>query len=260
MIPNQGLYVGAIRHRRFTPRAHEFRYSLFMALLDIDRLRESMTVSWFTSYNRWNWAVFDERDHLGDPSRPLRDRLRESASAAGETLPDGPIFLLTHLRYAGYVFNPISLFYCYDRGGDLQLVLAEVSNTYGGRQNYWLRPADDANRRFRAVAAKSLYVSPFMDFDMDYGFILTPPGATLIAQMNVTRRDGEREDHGRVFDATLTLEHQPWTARAIRGALLRFPMMTAKVIASIYWQALRLRLKGLPVVPFPRKEHDATGN
>ena len=252
--PTPGLYSGTIRHRRFSPRAHQFEYSLFMALLDVDRLSEAMAVSWFTSLNRWNWAAYYDRDHLGDPSRPLRERLREGASAAGHTLPDGPIFLLTHLRYAGYVFNPISLFYCYGPGGNLELVLAEVSNTYGGRQNYWLRPSVDRVSPFRAVAAKALYVSPFMDFDMDYHFTLTDPGEMLVAHMNLTRQGPRQHDQGRVFDATLTLRHQPWTARTVRSALVRFPLMTAKVTAAIYWQALRLRLKGLPVTPFPHEE------
>lgn len=248
------LYVGTLRHRRFQPVAHEFDYSLFMAFLDVDHLPEAMAVSRLTSYNRWNWAAYDERDHLGDPSLPLRERLRASAAASGEVLPDGPVYLLTHLRIAGYVFNPISLFYCYGRGGGLQLVLAEVSNTYGGRRHYWLRPADDGRRRFRAGAAKAMYVSPFMEFAVDYEFILTPPGESLLVHMNVAPRTGQAPA-GRMFDATLTLRQRPWTARTIRTALLRFPFMTAKVTAAIHWQALRLHMKGLPVLP--REEHHA---
>jgi len=252
VIPAPGLYVGTVRHRRFAPRPHQFEYSLFMAWLDVDRLREAMDVSRLTSYNRWNWAAFDERDHLGDPVRPLRDRVRDSAHAAGHVLPDGPIYLLTHLRYAGYVFNPISLFYCYDSQGDLQLVLAEVSNTYGGRRNYWLQPRDQTARRFHAVTSKTMYVSPFMEYDVDYEFLLSPPGQTLVAHMNVARSGADGSASSRVLDATLSLDHKPLTARAVRTALCRFPWMTAKVIAAIHWQALRLRLKGLKFVPFPQ--------
>ena len=243
------LYTGTIRHRRFAPRAHQFEYSLFMVLLDVDRLREAMGVSRLTSYNGWNWASFDERDHIGDPSQPLRDRLRESAASADEVLPDGPIYILTHLRYVGYVFNPISLYYCYDRSNRLRLVLADVRNTYGGRCGYWLRSGGDRRDVVRETAAKSLYVSPFMDYDVDYDFVLTPPGPTLVAHMNVTHRNGGAAGEPRLFDATLRLTQQPWTARAVRTALARWPWMTAKVIAAIYWQALRLRLKGVPVVP-----------
>ena len=164
-------------------------------------------------------------------------------------LPDGPIHLLTHLRYAGYVFNPISIYYCYDRSGRLQRVLADVRNTYGGRHAYWLTPADARDQRLRAVTEKTLYVSPFMRGDMDYEFLLTPPGDGLVAHMNVLPR-GSRGG-APLFDATLTLQRRPWTASSLRGVLLRQPLMTAKVIAAIHWEALRLRLKGVPTVPMP---------
>jgi DUF1365 family protein len=242
------VYVGTIRHRRFTPRRHAFTYPLSMSLLDIDQLPDLMRVSRLTSYNRWNWASYDERDHFGDPAQSLRERLRESARAAGQSLPDGPVFLLTHLRVCGYVFNPISLFYCYDRRGTLCRVLAEVNNTYGGRQLYWLSPETGGSRPFRATAEKTLYVSPFMQIDADYQFVLTPPGDRLVAHMNVTPSADPRV-RGRIMDATLALAYRPWTAAAIRAALARFPLMTAQVIAAIHWQALRLYLGGVPVVP-----------
>ena len=219
-----------------------------MALLDVDRLPEAMAVSRLTSYNRFNWASFHDADHIGDPSLRLRDRLARSAASHAVALPAGPIYLLTHLRYAGYVFNPISIYYCYDQHGALTLVLADVRNTYGGRREYWLRPADALPHRFKAAAAKSLYVSPFMTHDVGYEFVLTPPTAALVAHMNVAPEGG-----GKVFDATLTLERRPWTAAEIRRALCGFPVMTAKVIAAIHWQALRLWLKGAPVVPFAKE-------
>ena len=247
-----GVYLGTVRHRRFTPRAHAFEYALFMVLLDIDRIPESMAASTFTSYNRPNWAAFYERDHLdGDGTRSLRDRLRDAAAAAGETLPDGRIYLLTHLRYLGYVFNPISVFYCYGSSGALELVLAEVNNTYGGRTYYWLHPTDGVATRFHSRAPKSMYVSPFMEYDVDYEFVFMPPGDALVAHMNVVRP--ARGGAPRIFDATLMLERRPWTASAIRSALVRFPWMTAKVIVAIHWEALRLRWKGLPVMPFPQE-------
>ena len=139
---DSGLFVGTLRHRRFTPVAHAFTYPLFMALLDVDRVPQLMSRSRLTSHNRWNWASFDDRDHLGDPSRPLRERLVVDAARHGIELAGGPIFLLTHLRYLGYGFNPVSFFYCFDRAGQLQVVLAEVSNAFGGSHNYWLRPGN----------------------------------------------------------------------------------------------------------------------
>ena len=239
---DSGLFVGSLRHRRFTPAPHAFTYPLFMALLDIDRLPELMRVSAVTSYNGWNWASFDERDHFGDPGRPLRDRLEADAARHGIEVPDGRILLLTNLRYLGYCFNPVSFFYCFDREEQLRLVLAEVRNTFGGTHNYWLRP-DSASRTFRAAAAKSLYVSPFMPVDMEYAFAFTPPEGRLVAHMKTVKEGAVR------FDATLSLERRPWSAAEIRHALVRYSAMTAIVMAGIHWQALRLWWKGVPVVP-----------
>ena len=238
---DSGLFVGTLRHRRFAPVPHAFTYPLFMALLDVDRVPELMRVSRVTSYNRWNWASFDDRDHLGDPTRALRDRLGIDAARHGIDLPDGRIFLLTHLRHLGYGFNPVSFFYCFDAAERLQVVLAEVSNTFGGSHNYWLRP-DPASRTFRAAATKSLYVSPFMPVDLEYAFAFTPPAGRLVAHM-------ETSQAGAVgFDATLSLERRPWNAAEIRRVLVRYPAITATVMAGIHWQALRLWWKGVPVV------------
>ena len=237
-----GLFIGTLRHRRFAPVPHAFTYPLFMALLDVDRVPELMRVSRVTSYNRWNWASFDDRDHLGDPTRSLRDRLAVDATRHGIDVPDGRIFLLTHLRYLGYGFNPVSFFYCFDRAKQLQVVLAEVSNTFGGTHNYWLRP-EPVSRMFRAAATKSLYVSPFMPAALEYTFVFTAPAGRLVAHM-------ETSEAGCVgFDATLSLERRPWNATEIRRVLVRHPAMTARVMADIHWEALKLWWKGVPVVP-----------
>lgn len=236
-----GIFAGTLRHRRHAPIPHAFTYPLFMALLDIDRIPELMSASVFTSYNRWNWASFDERDHLGDAALPLRARVAASASSAGITLPDGPIFLLTHLRYLGYCFNPISFFYACDRGGRIQRVLAEVHNTVGGKRTYWLAPESE-RRTFRSSAAKALYVSPFMGASLNYHFALTPPGEQLVAHIDAV------EEGRRVLDATLTLERRPWSAAEIKRQLVRHPVMTGTVMAAIHWEALRLWWKGVPVM------------
>ena len=238
---DSGLFVGTLRHRRFAPVAHAFTYPLFMALLDVDLIPELMNRSWLTSHNRWNWASFDDRDHLGDPDLPLRERLIVDAARDGVELPAGRIFLLTHLRYLGYCFNPVSFFYCFDRAGQLRVVLAEVNNTFGGTHNYWLRP-DPASRTFRAAAAKAMDVSPFMPIDLEYTFAFTPPTDRLVAHMETSRAGSVG------FDATLSLERRPWNAAEIRRVLVRHPAMTAKVMAEIHWEAFKLWWKGVPVV------------
>jgi DUF1365 family protein len=250
MVIESGLFVGTLRHRRMSPISNAFASPLFMALLDIDRIPHLMQASRWTSHNQWNWASYDDRDHLGDPTRSLRERLATDAARHDVQLPDGPVFLLTHLRYLGYCFNPVSFFYCFDAAQRLRLVLAEVNNTFGGSHGYWLTP-DPASRTFRSTATKSLYVSPFMPVDLDYAFALTRPAGRLVAHMSA-RRAGSI-----CFDATLSLERRPWTPTEIRRTLLAYPAMTASVIAGIHWQAAKLWWKGVP--PVPRITRDGVG-
>ena len=241
------IYRGTLRHRRFRPVRHEFTYSLFLAFLDIDRIEETMGRSWASGYNRFRWASFDERDHLAGSGTTLRERLARSARAEGIEPPAGPVFLLTHLRYLGYCFNPISIYYSYGQDGGIHQLMAEVSNTFGESRNYWLT---DANRRasenaMRFVCPKAMHVSPFMPMDLDYEFVLTEPGEKLVAHMNTL--DGGAP----LFDATLTLERREWTSRELTRALAAQPWMTAKVIGAIHWEALRLWAKGAPVFQHP---------
>jgi uncharacterized protein len=236
------ICVGTIRHRRFTPLKHDFSYPIFMALLDIDAIPQLMKVSPFASYNGFNWTAFDERDHFGDSRLTLRQRLAADAEARGVELPDGQIFLLTHLRYCGYVFNPVSFFYCYDRAESLQVILAEVNNTFGDSENYWLTARNQwrSPKFYRYRDAKRMHVSPFNHMKLDYTFVLNDPnaGKELLIHMN-TLEDGRAN-----LDATLRLERREWSRAALHRTLLHYPFMTAKVIARIHWQALKLYLKG----------------
>jgi uncharacterized protein len=243
------LYLGNLRHRRFAPRLHAFSYPVYMAFLDVDHLPELMNVSPLSSYNKWNVTAYCERDHFGAPDKSLRARLAEDAATHGVQLPDGQIFLLTHLRYLGYVFNPVSFYYCYDRAGNLAMLMAEVSNTFGERHNYWLTVACErtstAAKRYNT--AKEMHVSPFMDMALDYDWIFTPPGDLLVAHMNTLAAGTP------FFDATLQLERRPWEARFLHRALAAYPLMTLRVTAAIHWQALKLWVKKIPVFTHPRE-------
>jgi hypothetical protein len=253
VIPEPSIYTGKLRHRRFGSPRHEFSYSLFMALLDIDRIPETMSRSLFSSYERFNWASFFERDHLGAARTTLRERLAADAAAHGVALPKGPVFLLTHLRYLGYCFNPISFFYFYDSTGGVPVVMAEVHNTFGESTNYWLGPGNRevAKRGMRFRVPKTLHVSPFLAMGLDYEFALTPPEGRLVAHMNVV--DTASNGGSALFDATLMLERHDWTSGALLRALAAQPWMSAKVIAAIHWEALRLWIKGVPVFTHPDK-------
>lgn len=246
-MPAPGIYLGTLSHRRFMPRRHEFEYPIFMVMLDVDRIPELMSVSRVAGNNRFNWASFDDRDHVGDPALPLRKRLEIDAAANGISLPDGPIYLLTHLRYLGYGFNPVSFFYCYGKDGKLGALLAEVSNTFGEQRSYWLTERNEidggALRKFRST--KAMHVSPFMPMELEYTFGFSEPGEELTVYMNTI-------DHGEInFDATLRMTWSEWSAANLRSALARHPLMTLKVIAAIHWQAFVLLLKKLPVFTHP---------
>jgi len=223
-----------------------------MAFVDIDRIRELTGISRLLSYNRFNWASYYEGDHFGDPGLSLRQRLERDAAVQGVSLPDGKVFLLTHLRYLGYNFNPVSFFYCYDAQERLQLVLAEVNSTFGESHNYWLWQENElasANaKRYRR--AKAMHVSPFMSMKLDYTFTLTPPDRKLVVHMDTI-------EYGKpFFDATLNLERRAWSAGSLHRALLAHPWMTAKVIGAIHWEALRLYLKKVPVFTHPRNTNE----
>ena len=250
------IYTGTLRHRRFCPKRHDFTYSIFMVSLDIDRIPELMSISPFTSYNRWNWASFYDVDHFGDLRYPLRERLASDAHEHGSELPNGRVFLLTHLRYLGYNFNPVSFFYCYDQHDTLKTILAEVNNTFGETHNYWLdeksRPEPgaassngSAANRHQYQFRKQFHVSPFLEMDCEYQWTFNTPTDSLVIQTN-SLRGGQP-----LFDATLKLEAQEWSAHNLHRVLLRHPWMTAKVIAGIHWQAIRLWTKKVPVVHHP---------
>ncbi len=164
--------------------------------------------------------------------------------------PSGPIRLLTHLRYFGYCFNPVSFYYCYGESHDrVEAIVAEVNNTpWGERHCYVLQNEGSTDRRhFRSARRKEFHVSPFMPMDMDYAWHFRLPGERLAVHMQNVR------DGVRVFDATLTLKRYPISPGTLASTLARFPFLTVAVIARIYWQAFRLWLKGTPVYPHPNK-------
>jgi uncharacterized protein len=219
------LYECEIRHARTAPLRNVFRYRSYLWLVDLDRLPRIPLLT-----------VFRGRDHLGDPRRGIRENLDRFLAANGISRPH-TITMLTQARVLGYVFNPLTVYWCHRP----DCVVAEVHNTYGQRYAYLLHP----DARGRARVPKQFYVSPFYPVDGDYRMSLPEPGEHLALSVRLDRPDGH------AFAASVRGRAVPATARALLAAVVRYPWSTAAVSARIRWQGVRLYLRGLLVIPRP---------
>jgi DUF1365 family protein len=240
---SSSLCAGWLTHQRRDAPGHGFRYALYMLLLDLDELPSLAARLRLFGCNRRRPVAFYDRDHLGDPGRPARANLEALLAAHGIHAPAGRILLLTHARVFGYVFNPISVFYCFDPEDRLVAAVAEVSNTFGERHPYVLEARDGGATWHEK---KLLHVSPFFSMQGSYRFHLPVPSASGV-EARVDLWHGDRL----ALAARLSLDRRPLTDAALARALCRYPFITAQVVAGIHWQAFRLWRKGAPVFSKP---------
>jgi DUF1365 family protein len=245
-----GIYEGVVHHRRYTPIEHSFRFRMFMMYLDLGELDGVFSGSWLWSTSRRAPAWFRRADYLGSRDVPLDEAVRDRAEAETGNRPLGPIRLLTHLRYFGYIFNPVSFYYCFDRDdARVETVVAEITNTpWKERHSYVLQSTGNAesDRVDTFRFAKDFHVSPFMPMDLSYTWTFGVPDDHLSVEMSLLDR------RGLTFDSSMSLQRLEITPKRLRRLLVRYPMMTARVTARIHWEALRLWLKGCPVHTHPR--------
>jgi len=249
------VYEGIVRHRRRAPHPHTFSYRVAQLYLDLDELGQVFDGRWLWSVGRRNLAEFRRGDYLGDARRPLAEAVRDCAEQSSGHRPKGPIRLLTHLRYAGYIFNPVSFYYCFGADGtSLECLIADITNTPWGERHSYVLPIARAERAAGAWCwsfDKAFHVSPFLPMDRRYGWRMSEPKRDLRVHIEVL--DGDRTE----LDATLVLERRPLGAASLRRVLWRYPLMTARVIAAIHWQALRLWAKRTPVYAHPAKSAES---
>ena len=241
------LYEGWVRHRRVEPVEHSFRYRMFMTYLDLGELPEVLDPLRGWSARRPALARFKRSDHIGDPELALDRVIRDQVAEETGDRPTGPVRMLTNLRYFGHCFNPVTFFYCFDQSAEnVEAVLAQVNNTpWGESHSYVIQTSGD--RVIKASMRKDFHVSPLMGMDHVYEWRTTVPGDDV--QVHIE----SRKDGARAFDATLSLERLELNPANAGRMLARYPAMTAQVVAKIYWQALRLRLKGAPYHPHPER-------
>jgi DUF1365 family protein len=231
-----GLYEGQVMHGRPGTEAapYVFRYGMYMWLVDLDRPPRLPAL--LAPLGR-----IRSRDHIGDPAQSIRDNVETFLAAEGVVPPGGRMLMLTNARALGHVFNPLTVYWCYDPDGALRYIVAEVHNTYGDRHCYLLHPGD----RGRAEADKAFYVSPFLSVDGRYRMTFSEPGDRLSIQMELV------QDGRRVFQASLTGRRSPLTARGLLRLAARYPFMTARVTALIHYNGVKLWLRRVPRVRRP---------
>ena len=244
--PHSCIYQGTVVHRRQRPLVHGFSLPLFLLYLDLDELPTVFAGSGLWRVEAHAVASFRRRDFHGDPHRPLADCIRDLVALRTGFTPRGPIRLLTHLRYFGYCFNPVSFYYCFGSGGGLEAIVAEITNTpWGERHAYVLRCGATTDHQVHFRMDKVFHISPFMSMNQGYRWMFSLPGTHIGVHMQ------SEEAGSTLFTATLALARHEISPRALAGLLWRYPFPTLQVIGGIYLQAARLWFAGLPVHPHP---------
>jgi hypothetical protein len=231
------LYPGVVLHNR--PGKHKLRYRVFMVAIDLDELTRLNRAFRFLKHNRLALMSIHDRDHGDRVPAPLRPQIEAKLRAGGFDCAGGRIVLLTMPRLCNYAFNPLSVYFCYDRRGELAALVHEVSNTFGERHYYVLAPHPNANGKLTQACEKRFFVSPFLEMDLTYEFEVTPPGERAVVSMIV------RRGRNIALAASFSGERRALTDVNLLRAWAANPLMTLMVIAGIHWEALKMWMKGV---------------
>lgn len=238
------LYFGEVVHERKRPRKHRLKYRVFSILVDIDQLDKISSQSKLFSYNKWNLFSICDRDFgtknlkKGEMGQWVRNLLKK----AGQEEDPHQIKLLCYPRILGYVFNPLSVYFCYAESGNLLSIVYEVHNTFGERHTYVIEVKGSFDSIIRQTEEKKFYVSPFIEMNCQYKFRVQPPSELVRIVMRV------EDSEGLLMAASYKARKRPFNDLSLAKAFIYFPLMTIKVIIGIHWEALRLYLKNIPYI------------
>lgn len=248
------LYLGNISHRRFSPKKHSFNYSLYMLALDVSDTENKPKSLGLLGFSWFYPLRFFEKDYLPGEPYSLRQRITNKVRLLNGYKDIEKIVMLVQVRCFGVYFSPANFYFCYDSSGKCTQMLAEVSNTPWNERHYYLV---DLSTKEEMVNKKAFQVSPFMDLDMSYFWHVKPPcndNNKLVINIENKRIDFEGSITEKVFDASLVMNKQPLTKTNLSKVWCQLPIMTIKVVFSIYWQALRIFIKRIPFLGYQKAD------
>lgn len=246
------LYYGKVRHRRNKPK-HTFTYRLYMFYLNLDEIEREFSDKLLWGYERPGLISFKRKDYHGTPDLPIKQAIYNTVEEKLGFRPEGPVYMLTQLRLFGYVFNPVTFYYCYDPSGKiLNVIMAEIQNTpWMEKHTYLMDMRSNTLENKKNTRSfdfkKAFHISPFMDMDMTYRWYFNCPGKRLSIHME------NYKNELKTFDATLLLKRKPLSKRSVTWGLWFYPFLTFKITAGIYWQALLLWVKRAEFYTHPKK-------
>lgn len=237
-----GIYTGDVTHVRLRPVHHKLRYPVFSLLIDLDELELLNSKLKFFSQNRLNVLSIHDKDHGTTKGRSIREDIRQLLAQSGFNPQDWRVTMLCYPRVFGYVFNPITVYFCRGAADDIRIIIYEVNNTFGERQHYLAPVRRDESGICLHGCAKTMTVSPFNRCQGDYRFHLREPGEDVVISILY------RDHNGPLLRAMFAGKRQPMSDGTLVRTLFSFPLLTFKVIAAIHFEALKLWLKGVPFI------------
>jgi len=253
LLEKSKIYVGNINHRRLSPKKHSFNYSLYMLALDTREMEKKQSPSWLFGFYKFYPLSFIEKDYLRSEPGTLNQRIRNKMTELGGDIDISRIIMLVQVRCFGIYFSPANFYFCYDQNDKCTYMLAEVSNTPWNERHYYLV---NLQREYEKKNEKCFQVSPFMDLDMAYFWQVKPPSddnEKLVINIENKRENLQNSKAETVFEVCLRMDKQEFTQKSLLNVWCQLPVMTIKVIFSIYWQALKLFIKGIPFVGYQKK-------